>query len=137
VILKKKKKQSLAALKKKVQKTCNEYIRKRDSSNGYFVCISCQKTLPMDKCNAGHYVPVGKSQFLRFNELNINAQCVGCNLFDNFHLIPYRKNLINKIGLEAVESLERTAEEVKVYKWTRDKLIEVENYYKSLTNGKE
>ena len=130
--IKDKKRISLARQKAKLQIKVNAYIRHRDSKDGYFTCISCGKTLPVSKMNSGHYIPVSKSQFLRFNELNLNGECAGCNCFSEYHLIPYRKNLIAKIGLESVESLERTAEEIKVYKHTRQELEEIEAYYTTL-----
>jgi hypothetical protein len=133
---KKKKLPTIAKVKKDLQALVNSYIRKRDSKDGWFTCISCGKTLPTVNMNAGHWIPVSKSQFLRFNDLNINGECQGCNCFSEYHLIPYRKNLIAKIGLESVEALERTAEEVKLYKWTRPELEQIETYYTQLLKGK-
>lgn len=133
---KKKKLPTIAKVKDDLQrKIVNPYIRRRDSKDGYFKCISCGQTKPVAQMQAGHYIPISKSQFLRFNELNLNGECIHCNLFDNFHLIPYRKNLIAKIGLESVESLERTAEEVKLYKHSREELERIENYYTELLKG--
>ena len=76
--------------------------------------------------NAGHYVPVNGS-FLRFHEWNVNGECQGCNGFDKFHLIGYRKNLIIKIGLEAVEYLESNRHTLK--KWTQAELQEIKDKY--------
>lgn len=73
--------------------------------------------------NAGHYVPQGSSSFLRFHEWNINGECAGCNCFDKFHLVGYRKNLIAKIGLENVEWLEENRRNHK--RWTRSELEEI------------
>ena len=130
--IKDKKRITLAQRKKKLQTLVNAYIRQRDSRDGFFTCIACCKTLPVSKCQAGHYIPVSKSQFLRFNELNIHAECQGCNCFDESHLIFYRRNLVKKIGLEAVESLERSAETIKLYKHTQQELDEIEAYYNQL-----
>ena len=125
-----KKRITLSKHKERVQKLVNAYIRKRDSRDGWFTCISCGKTLLVDKMNAGHYVPVGKSQGLRFDDSNIHGQCAGCNCFDKFHLVPYRKNLIAKIGIDKVEWLEAHAHDLK--KWTRDELEQLEQYYTQL-----
>jgi hypothetical protein len=134
---KKKKLPTIAKVKKRLQeKIVNPYIRQRDSKDGYFKCISCGQTKPVAQMNSGHYIPISKSQFLRFNELNINGECSSCNCWDGYHLIPYRKNLIAKIGLESVEALERTAEEVKLYKHTREELERIETYYTQLLKGK-
>jgi hypothetical protein len=78
--------------------------------------------------DAGHYVPQKGGSALRFDEWNVNGECKKCNGFDPFHLVGYRKNLIEKIGLKAVEELEAKRNEVK--KWTRDELLEIVNRYK-------
>ena len=127
--IKDKKRMTLSKQKNKLQIIVNAYIRKRDSKDGYFTCISCGKTLPIESMNAGHYVPVSKSQFLRFNEDNIHGECAGDNCFNEYHLIPYRKNLINKIGLARVLWLEEMAEQAKLYKHTRQELDEIELKY--------
>jgi len=122
-------KKPLPKLLKEAQKYFNAYIRKRDSEDGYFTCISCSKTLPVSKMNAGHYVPVKNCSFLRLDDWNTNGECQYCNCFDEFHLIGYRKNLIQKIGLEAVEWLESNNRTLK--KWTREELESLINKYKN------
>lgn len=128
----KKKTQTVAQIKKRLQVKVNAYIRQRDSKNGFFKCISCGKTLPTEKMNAGHYVPVSRCQALRYDENNINGECAGCNCFDEFHLIGYRRNLITKRGIDAVLFLERTAEEKKVHKFTKADLELIETHYNQL-----
>lgn len=123
---KKTKKKTVAFLKKKLQAIVNKAIRERDCVDGYFTCISCGKTLSSDKCQAGHYVPVSKSQLLRFDYDNIHGECSGCNCFNEYHLIPYRSNLIQKIGLPRVERLEYLAQ-TQTHKYTRDELEELIN----------
>lgn len=118
---------TVASLVKKAQVIFNRYIRHRDSSNGYFVCISCGVENPVSRMNAGHYVPVKNSSLLRFNEWNTNGECVSCNLFDQFHLVGYRKRLIDKIGSDAVSWLETQSR--VCYKWTRDELQNIIDTY--------
>lgn len=120
--------QSIPSLTAKAQKVFNEFIRHRDSQDGYFTCISSGKTLPVDQMNAGHYIPVKNSSFLRFHEDNVHGESIYSNCFDEFHLVPYRKNLIEKIGLERVEWLEANQRTVK--KWTRAELLEIIEKYK-------
>ena len=111
---------TLSKLMAKAQKVFNAWIRQRDSKDGYFTCISCFKTLPVNQMNAGHYVPVKGGSALRFNEYNVNGECVRCNGFDEFHLIGYRKNLIKKIGQRNVNMLENSRN--KIHKWSRTDL---------------
>jgi hypothetical protein len=117
----------LPKLLEKAQRVFNKYVRERDSQDGYFTCISCSRVLPVDKMNAGHFVPVKNGSFLRLHEWNVSGECQYCNCFDEFHLIRYRKNLIEKIGLEAVEWLEANSRTVK--KWTREELEEIIKKY--------
>ena len=126
---------NLPKLTEKAQKVFNAWIRARDSKDGYFTCISCFKTLPIESMNAGHYVPVKGGSFLRFHEDNVNGECQRCNGFDEFHLIGYRKHLLLKIGKNRVEWLENNRN--KVYKWSKSVLDDIITQYsiKSKTNG--
>ena len=119
---------TIPKLTAKAQKVFNKFIRERDSENGYFTCISCGKTLPIEQMNAGHYVPVKNSSALRFNEYNVNGECQYSNGFDEFHLIGYRKNLIDKIGEGMVIYLEQNSRLVK--RWSRTELNEIIERYK-------
>ena len=119
---------TLSKMLDKTQRIFNAYIRQRDSVDGYFVCISCQRSLSIDNMDAGHYVPVKGGSYLRFNESNVNGQCIRCNRFDEFHLIGYRKALINKVGLDEVLWLEAMRHEVK--KWSHSELDEIIQKYK-------
>ena len=121
---------TLPRLTEKAQKVFNAYIRQRDSKDGYFTCISCFKTLPVESMNAGHYVPVKGGSFLRFHEDNVNGECQRCNGFDEFHLIGYRKHLLLKIGKKRVEWLENNRN--KVHKWNRADLEDIITLYTTL-----
>jgi len=121
-------KDSLPKLTEKAQKVFNAWVRRRDKTEHYTVCISCGIRRIDNYMDAGHYVPVRGGSFLRFHEWNVNAECKGCNGFDDFHLVGYRKNLIEKIGLENVEWLEDNRRTVK--KWSRSELLEIIEKYK-------
>jgi len=87
----------------KTQEIVNKYIRLRDK---YKPCISCETTSQSIQYHAGHFKPMGANQQLRFNVLNIHKQCSRCNNFLSGNLVPYRENLIKKIGIDRVEALE-------------------------------
>jgi hypothetical protein len=88
---------------KKCQNTFNEYIRLRDKDKP---CISCWTTR-LVKYDAGHYVPVGRSAALRFNEFNCHKQCsCYCNTNLSGNLIAYRSALVEMYGEEKVLWLE-------------------------------
>jgi hypothetical protein len=95
---------------KDAQEIVNRFIRLRDAGKP---CISCNKPM-LKKVNAGHYKSVGAHPELRFNEFNINSQCEACNTHLSGNIVNYRINLINKIGVDAVEDLEGPHDPLKL-----------------------
>ncbi|OKP29782.1 recombination protein NinG [Serratia fonticola] len=92
---------------KEAQAAVNRYIFWRDYGNP---CISCGKPLNYGvrggAVDASHYRSRGSARHLRFNVFNIHSGCVRCNRELSGNLIPYRINLIEKIGLWRIERLE-------------------------------
>jgi hypothetical protein len=113
---------SIPKLTEKAVKVFNAYIRNRDKDNG---CISCPA--PVD--HAGHYLSAGHHGHLRFNEMNVNGQCLRCNNFLHGNLINYRQGLVKKYGEQKVLILESMAHGVK--KWSRVELIAIIEHYKN------
>jgi hypothetical protein len=105
------------------QQVFNKYIRLRDANN---LCISCQKK-PL-KENAGHFYNANNHWNVRFDERNVHLQCEHCNTYLSGNLIEYRKQLINKIGIEQLTLLELEAN--KTRKFTIDELKQIINKYK-------
>jgi hypothetical protein len=116
---------SLGELHKEAQPEFNKYIRLRDKGKP---CISCQRH-HTGQIHAGHYRSVGAAAELRYNENNVHAQCAPCNNHLSGNAIDYRINLINKIGIKAVEELEGP-QEPKRYR--RDDIIAIKSKYKAL-----
>ncbi|KUY20889.1 Bacteriophage Lambda NinG protein [Elizabethkingia miricola] len=121
----------LGALIEKAQEVVNAYVRKRDQINdrGDFVCISCQKMKSKEQCNAGHYFSRGNYGSVRFDLDNISSQCIQCNLHLHGNLIPYRENLIKKIGQERFDQLEMMSK-LKNFKYDRFVLIDIIERFK-------
>lgn len=92
-------------LKKKAIEVFNRFIRQRDSKDGLFICISCQKTKGVHQMNAGHYYP-SVHESTRFDEDNVWGQCLYCNFHKHGNLTNYRMNLERKIGKEKLEGLD-------------------------------
>lgn len=115
---------SISWLEDKLQELVNAKVRKRDSYNGFFICISCQELKPINQMNAGHYFPKEPLQYraVKFDLDNINGQCIRCNKYLSGNLIPYRANLLKKIGADRLAQLERKAE-IKNFKYSREFLI--------------
>lgn len=97
-------------LLKEAQAEFNKFIRLRDHDKP---CISCGR-FHNGQYHAGHYRSVGSAPELRFNEDNCHKQCSACNNHLSGNLVNYRINLIDKIGLNAVETLEGPHERVKL-----------------------
>lgn len=105
----KKRQPSHSTLVKRLDKVFSQYIRLRDSdANGYCKCISCGRVYYWKDIQNGHYM---SRRYLstRFDELNCNAQCVACNIFNQGNIQMYRQNLIKKIGEKNVDYLEYKA----------------------------
>lgn len=111
-------------LENKLQDLINSIVRRRDSVNGFFVCIACDELKPVNQLNASHYYPKEPKQYkaVRFDLDNIHGGCIRCNKYLHGNLLPYRKNLIEKIGIERFERLEKLSE-LKNFKYDREFLI--------------
>ena len=123
-----KKQISLPALLKKAQNEFNKFIRNRDQDKG---CISSGTTVEQ----AGHFYSAGQYTALRFNEDNCHGQSLQDNYFKHGNLIPYRMNLIKRIGQQRVDLLDYTATRNRVKKWTRFELEQIYQLYKNKNNS--
>lgn len=92
---------------KEAQIAVNRYIFWRDYGKP---CIACGRPLNYGvrggAVDASHYRSRGSASHLRYNVFNIHAGCVRCNRELSGNLIPFRINLIEKIGADRVEKLE-------------------------------
>lgn len=93
---------------REAQQAFNAYIRERDRLAGY-ACISSGRPLDWNgnAVDAGHYRSTGAAPHLRFDENNCHAQSKHDNRYLSGNVADYRIGLIQRIGLEAVEALER------------------------------
>ncbi|WP_317474701.1 recombination protein NinG, partial [Cronobacter sakazakii] len=87
---------------KQAQQAVNAFIRERDRD---LPCISCG-TFTSAQWDAGHYRSTAAAPQLRFDERNIQRQCVVCNQHKSGNLVPYRAELIRRIELSAIEDIE-------------------------------
>jgi hypothetical protein len=93
---------------REAQQAFNAYIRERDRLAGYR-CISSGRPLDWNgnAVDAGHYRSTGAAPHLRFDENNCHAQSKHDNRYLSGNVADYRIGLIERIGLDAVEALER------------------------------
>ena len=95
-----------STLLKLAQVVVNKYIRLRDTN---LPCCSCGH-FQGRQFHSGHYENVAGKQQLRFYTLNIHKQCSICNNYLSANLVPYRKFMINKYGIDKVEAIEANQE---------------------------
>lgn len=92
---------------REAQAAVNKFIFWRDYGRN---CIACGRPLNYGvrggAVDSSHYRSRGAAPWLRFNVFNNHSGCVRCNRELSGNLIPYRINLIKKIGLQRVERLE-------------------------------
>lgn len=119
---------SVSALKKKADKEFSLYIRYRDGEpkRGEWLteCITCGVEKPLKQMQAGHFVS-RKVNALRFDEMNVNAQCASCNVFKYGEQYLYSKQLDLKYGDGAADALMARRHETK--KFTIGELEEIIN----------
>ncbi len=111
---------------REAQTAVNAYVRIRDDKEP---CISCGRYHD-GQYHGGHYRSTGSSPALRFDLANIHKQCMPCNTHLHGNLIPYRVNLIQKIGLVEVERLEGPQEPKK---YSIDELKAIIQTYRAKT----
>lgn len=88
---------------KEAQAALNQWIRLvRDKD---LPCISCGRWHD-GQWHSGHYLSRGARPNLALIESNIAKQCMPCNVHLSGNQANFRLGLINRIGLQAVESLE-------------------------------
>lgn len=128
-IIQKYKSKAVPQLVQIAQRHFNAFIRKRDSFDGFFKCISCSEIKPVSKMHAGHFFSVGNYASVRFDVDDCHGQCHKCNTFLHGNLIPYRENLIKKIGQERFDQLEMMSK-LKNFKHDRFILIDIIERFK-------
>lgn len=88
---------------KEAQAALNKWIREvRDADEP---CISCGRH-HNGQNHAGHYLARGSHPHLALEESNLAKQCMPCNVHLSGNQFQFRRGLIKRIGLAAVEALE-------------------------------
>jgi DNA-directed RNA polymerase subunit N (RpoN/RPB10) len=98
-----------------LDKLFSEYVRLRDSDQyGMIRCISCGKRVKWQYADAGHFVS-RKHMSLRFDNNNVNSQCVDCNRFKSGNFKKYKRGLIIKHGRFIIDYLENKKNEIRQF----------------------
>lgn len=119
-------------LKRKAIQVFNEYIRKRDAG---LPCVSCDFVPHYNKkgeyverqWHASHFKPANTYSYLRFDESNVHKGCSQCNLFLSGNLDQYRIRIVDRIGQEELNRLDKPNE---IKNWTIEELKNIIETYK-------
>ena len=99
--------QSIKTLQARADKIFSEFIRRRDTPGGIGKCCTCGKFITYETCDAGHWQSRGLKN-TRYNGLNVAAQCISCNRFQEGRKDRHRDFIEKKYGISKrylIESL--------------------------------
>ena len=124
---------TISKLKKDLDKVFSLYIRLRHASkDGIVKCFTCDKTAHYKKMHAGHFMS-RKHHATRWNEDNVQVQCVKCNLFGQGEQYAFGELLDIRIAegkAEELQELSRTT--VKYMRFEYEDMIK---HYKEKVNA--
>ena len=125
-----KKKASVTALKKKLEKLVKDYVKRRDD----YTCQRCGKFVDGTNCHASHVIPVSRSGFLQFDPKNMKVLCY------HDHINWWHKHPVEAGAWFTDKFPERWGYLERIHKERRkpmkaDELQEKIDYYKELLNG--
>ena len=125
-------KKKLTPSKNKAWKAFSKYIRLRDclkytgdSENG--VCVTCKRSYPFSKLQAGHFI-AGRNNAILFDEEAVHSQCYGCNVGRSGAHVDYFIFMEREYGRDKIEELR--AKRHLTVKFTVEDYEATERYYK-------
>ena len=115
---------------KEAQIEFNKYVRFRDAGRGCISCGSaCGEGAIGGSGDAGHFRSRGSAPHLRFDERNCHLQCKHCNRYLSGNVADYRVGLVERMGLDAVLTLEA---DQTPRKYTIPELKSIKKHYAEL-----
>jgi len=98
------KKTNRKKLIEKLDTVFSVYIRKRDAINNIAECFTCGKQDNYKKLQCGHFQS-RKHYATRWDEINCQVQCSGCNVFRYGEQFKFSLNLDARYGIGTAEQL--------------------------------
>ena len=108
------KKLSRSKLIKKLDNVFSLYIRLRYAKNEIAQCFTCGKKDHYNRLQCGHFQS-RKHYSTRWDEINCQVQCAGCNVFRYGEQFVFGKNLDMEFGKGCSESLYYKAKQTVKY----------------------
>lgn len=116
---------TLSDYEKEAKVVFQKWIRLRDQEQP---CISCG--IKNNKLwDGGHYFKAELFSGLIFDTRNVNKQCRKCNRYLGGNEIQYRLGMVSRFGLDFVDKLESDSISRRVYKFSKDELIDINKKY--------
>lgn len=94
---------------------------------GEVECYTCDHVGHYKEMHGGHFVS-RRHLATVYDFRNCHPQCIRCNRFLNGNLDVYRTRLVQSIGLEQVEELER--KKAEVVRYTKEQLVDLRIEFK-------
>lgn len=112
---------------KELDTVFSQFIRLRYSKNEISKCVTCGKEEHWKKLQAGHFM--SRSNYsTRWDEDNVQVQCMGCNVFKSGEQYKYSLYLGNKLSEELY------IKSKQIVKFADVELIDMIDYYKQQVN---
>jgi hypothetical protein len=102
------KKLSRSKLIKKLDTIFSKYIRQRDAKKEVATCFTCGKKAHWKKLQNGHFQS-RRFYATRWDEINCQVQCAGCNVFKYGEQFTFGLNLDSKFGAGTAQRLHTKA----------------------------
>jgi len=115
------KKPSRKTIVNNLDKVFSEYIRRRYAKNGIAKCVTCGKKDHWKNLQAGHFMS-RKHYATRWDEDNVEVQCMACNVYRYGEQYLFAKHLGEK---KADELLAKSRTMVKIKDWELQDMIEI------------
>ena len=115
------KKPSRKTIVNNLDKVFSEYIRKRYAKNGIAECVTCGKKDHWKNLQAGHFMS-RKHYATRWDEENVEVQCMACNVYRYGEQYLFAKHLGEE---KADELLAKSRTMVKLKDWELQDMIEI------------
>ena len=105
----------------------SQYIRLRYAKNEIAECVTCGKKDHWKKLQAGHFM--SRSNYsTRWDEDNVQVQCVGCNVYKSGEQYKYSLYLGNNLSEQLY------IKSKQIVKFADVELIDMIDYYKQKVN---
>tara|TARA_R110000751_G_scaffold2820_1_gene14891 strand:+ start:1049 stop:1438 length:390 start_codon:yes stop_codon:yes gene_type:complete len=102
------KKLSRSKLIKKLDTIFSKYIRQRDAKKEIATCFTCGKKAHWKKLQNGHFQS-RRFYATRWDEMNCQVQCAGCNVFKYGEQFTFGLNLDSRFGAGTAQRLHTKA----------------------------